>query len=392
MFIIAKKKKICYATYWSPWKSAGVKCWQHHDAVFKYLCKEYNAEIEVAIPPSGGSYLREVINGRKSRLMTSVAELPINFHWDVYDGDFDCLLLELNEIYPVARGSEGDEGSEVTPAQVIADGLEKLIKRAVDNNIPIVWYDADLFLLNGSNGGIASRVEGGPISNFGKDMYEKYFDNSKSTLISCMENHPLYGTVFVPFNVDPETIPDRVKPMHERRCTTRYVGNNYSREHFLSYFNAASKKGLVEVYGVGWTGHKKEYPDVNFYPKASLTQERAVAFYSDAVFGLYGCPPQWVDYKHHTLRIREFLQGGTFIIPENTHLTESILLEELPITTDNLVEDDELLAELMSMSNEQYDSLVRKQRDLILKKYDCRLYVDTYARHLGLGYGEENEG
>ena len=221
------KRKICYVTFWSPWKSSGVKVWQHHDAVLKYLCKDYNAEIMVGIPPKGPSYLAEVIAGKKSRLMSSVASLPITFFDDTYKGDFDALLLEINELYSVP-GFE--EGSIKYSADYLATEIERMIIHAKDTGIPIIWYDPDLYLLEGSNGGVKTRDGGDVYSSFGKEMYDKYFHITKSTIMSSMKNHPVDTCVFVPFNVDPESLPtaDHIKPKSEREFITRYVGNEFS--------------------------------------------------------------------------------------------------------------------------------------------------------------------
>lgn len=372
-----------YTTVWQPWKSAGIKTWLHNDAIFKYLRrrltkKGVDLNIHVLYPQQGLHYYKEVLEGKTSRMMNSVVEFSPIFYDEPYEGDLDAILIEFSTLKDI----EMYDGRVYT----VKDQMNyyiNLINKMYEGNKHIIWYDADAYLYLG---GITGRY-----SNHGYEIYKEVFrpDYENQTLITPMEDHPLKGEfknfLFVPFNIDKEKINDydSIKKKSERGYISKYVGNNYMRDHFHDYFCNLAEYGNIIVHGSGWGKYKNLNPNIDYAGRFALTAEKSREYYQDSVIGLYGNPDEFKPYKHYTLRIREFVEAGCFIIPEDTYIKDHIIVPGFEFTISDLNNKDKV-EKLINLSDEEYRDLIKKQRDIIMKFFDCELYIDGYIKALGL--------
>lgn len=373
-----KKFNLMYVSTASFWKNACIKPYQHHDLILKYLNRILPLEIHIALPMSGDTYFKNYLKtGNKSRIMSTWRDLPFHVYPELYSGPIDGMLINGN-------GATWDytlpDGTFVSKK----DAADYLVKRALEcreNGLPVILYDPDNFVsfIDGNEGTLGFGKE----VNYSYRIYEALKDYDKFTLASPFEygttiQHP--GEIFIPFTLDKEVkVP--IKPLSEREYFTRYVGSNYYREHFIEYFKKCAGYGRTQVCGSGWTKFYKECPEIEWKHKFPLTTENVYDFYSNAKVGLYGAPPVLAKSGHYTLRVREFYEAGTFIIPENyDHMINSMCINSF-----NCNINDDLMNgkfDISELSDDDYELIVNIQREKLIEKFDAEQYANIIAERL----------
>lgn len=361
------------------WKNALWKNWQHQDAILKYACKELNGKITVGIPMNGSTYYQDLLKGKDARVQTGWKQMEVDFSPNLYKGEFDAIVLELAEFWNDLEINP--KTKEVIKGEVINQYVEDTLRKAMEDKKPILLFDPDGFIQR------SILIPGNKnMTKWAYDICEGY---EKLTVASPIENQfdlPC-NQFFLPYNVDPESLVDEINPKSRREFLTRYVGNNLNREQFVQYFDACSKLGRTEVRGKFWGKYKTEYPDIEWGPKFAFTQERVPSHYGDMLIGLYGTLDELADLKHYTLRIREYLQAGVIIVPERDYIIEKLVVDEFPYTAYDLLDESksqEMIDRLTNMSDEEYSSIVHKQREKALEVFSALNYVNDYVNALKL--------
>ena len=373
---------IVYVSIASFWKNSCIKPYLHHDVIFKYLNRIKPITIHIALPMPGSEYFKKLIDtGRDNRVLTSWRELPYKVHKSLYCGDMDCLFINGN------GGFQGDvedyNGEKFTPKQ-IADYIVNLALQCKINNLPVVLYDPDNFITfcDGKKKDNISTEE----TNYTYRVYQLLKDYDKLILASPFEfglnSECKNKEIFVPFTLDKEVCGD-IKPLSEREFFTRYVGSNYYRDNFVPYFKKCSEFGPTEVAGAGWTHYYEECADVIWRRKFPLTNESVYPHYSNSKIGLYGTTSEsFLGYGHYTLRVREFYEAGTFIIPEKyDYMINSICTDFFKLN----IEDDIMNSDhnpLDGITDEIYNEIVQEQRVKLVEKFDAQQYAELLAERI----------
>lgn len=374
-----KRFNLMYVSSASFWKNACIKPYQHHDVLLKYLNRIMPLEIHIALPMSGDSYFKDLLEtGNKSRVMSTWRDLPFHIYPTLYDGPIDGMLINGNGATWNYTLPDGTEVSDI-------EACDYLVNRAIEcreNGLPVILFDPDNFVSfidgNADNKSFDKRV------NFCYRIYEELKDYDKFTLASPFEygsmiQHP--GEIFMPFTLDKE-IQTEIKPLSERSCFTKYVGNNYYREHFVEYFKSCARFGVTEVYGSGWTHFHESCPEVAWKHKFPLTTDRVYDFYSDSQIGLYGSPPPLTKLGHYTLRVREFYEAGTLIVPEDVeHLKSAICIDFFNVNIQNDILGSDTNP-LEGLTDSLYEEIVQEQRAKLIKKFDAEQYAQQIAERL----------
>lgn len=335
-------------------------------------------DIHIALPMPGINYLNQYLEtGRDSRIMTSWKSLPFHLYPDLYMGEVDGMVIN--------GGGTADEhicaDGTVLSSEVVTNYIVNQAFRCMTNNCPIILYDPDNFVnsLDGNSSGHA-RIK--KETNFTALVYDLCKDYEKFTLASPMESgtdmhHP--SEIFVPFTLDKE-IDVPIKPLSERKYITKYVGTNYYRDHFVEYFDKCSEMGKTLVAGAGWTPYYKSHPNIEWKHKFPLTAENIYNFYSDSQIGLYGSPPALADRGHYVLRVRDFYESGVFIVPEaKDHYVKSMCIPDYFYTIHQLLQGVKFGE---GLSDDDYEGIVRKQREVLIKKFDGEQYAEIFAEKL----------
>lgn len=373
-----KRFNLLYVSISSFWKTACIKPYLHHDIIFKYLNRMMPIDIHIALPMPGENYLRQYLEtGRDSRIMTSWKSLPFYVYPDLYTGQVDGMVINGSGTANEHVCADGT----ILPKELIADYIVNQALQCKQNGCPIILFDPDNFVcsLDGNSSGhrwINDRT------NYTARVYDLCKDYEKFTLASPLEcgtdmHHP--SEIFIPYTLDKE-IDVPIKPLSERNYFTKYVGSNYYRDHFVEYFDKCSEMGKTLVAGAGWTGYHKSYPNIEWKRKFPLTAENMYDFYSDSQIGLYGSPPALVNRGHYTLRVRDFYESGVFIVPEAyDHYIKSICIPDYFYTISQLKSGVKFGE---GLSDDDYENIVRKQREVLVKKFDAEQYAEIFAEKL----------
>lgn len=356
----------------SPWKNSLLKCWQHQDAVLKAFCDKHDTVIHIGIPIRGATYFEKLLEGKDSRVMTGWKRLPYRVYDHLYDGEYDGVVLELAAFF---SDIELPGGQVVDASEVNLYVANKCIE-AMDADKPILMFDPDGYSIRG-------------LSLKDKDNQLKHIFNMcknyhKFTLVTPFEfglGHEGVHEEFMPYNFDVDTLPTEIVPMSQRQFITRYVGNNFHRDNFVPYFKELAKYGTVEVYGKNWGSYEADNPEVIWGTKFAFTEERAYPFLSQALIGLYGTVPVLAEKGHYTLRVREYAQAGVFIIPECDYMYSHMMTPIYPVSISDIFDSDEMHS-IMSLDNEQYETLVLDQQEVLCEFFDARKYVHIYEESL----------
>jgi hypothetical protein len=335
-------------------------------------------DIHIALPMPGTNYLCQYLEtGRDSRIMKSWKSLPFHVYPDLYTGEVDGMVINGSGTSNEHVCADGT----VLSKDIIADYIVNRALYCMMNNLPIILFDPDNFVCS-LDGDSSKHRWIKDKTNYTARVYELCKDYEKFTLASPMESgtdvhHP--SEIFVPYTLDKEiNVP--IKPLSERQYFTKYVGSNYYRDHFVQYFNECSKIGKTLVAGAGWTQYYESYPDIEWKHKFPLTAENIYDFYSDSQIGLYGSPPALADRGHYTLRVRDFYDSGVFVVPEaKEHYIESICISEYFYTIEHLLNGIKFGE---GLSDDDYENIVRKQREVLIKKFDGEQYAEIFAEKL----------
>lgn len=368
-----KEFNLVYVSTASFWKNACIKPYQHHDYLFKYLNRIMPLKIHIAVPMSGDTYFKNLVEtGNDSRVMSTWKQLPYKVYPGLYTGEMDGLFINGN-------GATWDkytlcDGSEVN-AEQMCNYIVNLAIQCRENNLPVILHDPDNFVnfVDGKENKVSNKL-----TNYTYRVYNLLKDYDKFTMSSPFEfgsaaNHP--GELFIPFTLDKE-IRTPIKPYEDREFFTRYVGSNYYRDHFVDYFKKCTQFGRTQVAGSGWSWYQKNVKEpIEWKHKFPLTTENVYDVYSDMKIALYGTSKVYNGHGHYTLRIREFYEAGVFVIPEDyDYMINSICLDGRPYTIQDLMNDKSF-----DFIKQDYEALVDEQREKLIKKFDAQQYAEIIA-------------
>lgn len=370
--------RLGYITFGTPWKSSAMKIWLHHDAVFGQLVKNHDVKVVNLAPPRGEQHFRKVLDGRDRVLMNSILELKVDWreHLDQTSDTLDGLFLELGHKFGDLEMINSSGESYILQGSLINDYILKLVESMMKANKPIVLFDADTFA-------VSSTLQDKRFEFLTPLVYEMVKDYEHFTLMSPMKKHPSGGE-FVPFNFD-STRAKKFVDKSSRQWFSTYVGNNYFRSQFADIFLNASHVGKVRVVGAGWveTAKKYESEQLHFLGKYAVTEDKAYEMFSNSVIGLYGNPYNLKEVQHFTLRHREYFCASTFIIPENVdYMVDAFCIDSFKVTTDDVKSDNDLMREIISMSDNSYHEIVNTQMSQVANQFECRIFVPTYLKAL----------
>jgi hypothetical protein len=361
-----RRKRIGIFTWSDPFRLHTGRSWYHHDAILRSIDATY-----IILNP----LLKYSDAQDRSKIIEGLQGLDIEFSDTVDNRSIDCAIIE--PFY--ARSVRRSNGTIYSSLEVESD-LVRLIERLYRDRKYIMWYDSEGYF-----------TEKYPRSNRHNHDVElghrllSVIDMSYNNqgFVTPMSKHPMLPkfkcSEYVPFNIDRKQLPSSIEKLSGRERLLTYVGNDYRRSHILPVLYHASEIGLTRLIGGGWKLANGTL--IDYKGSLELDSHSVLNEYRQSAVGLFTSPPDWVEYGHRTLRIRELVCSGTLVIPEE-HLYDHCGIDEIhtrsPMLSDYLYEVEN------EMSDNEYESKVRLQRDLIMSHYDSAMYVSTYKKFLGL--------
>lgn len=374
------KYKLGWLTSCSPLYVSKLPDWKHHDALLKYLVRDYNVEIHVPVPQAGAPEMMDkVYKGNTTPLYHTLRDLDIQFYpemkpvWEVASV-LDGLVLDgLALFQEIEVLCTGEKISPETQYQYV----DLLIENLLSCDKPVILVDNDK---------VCTRPFNEKEDNVLRKYYLTYKGYDKFYVFSPYDQElDLRRPEFfkhVPFEVDPESLRS-ITPVEERDHILRYVGNNYYKsETHVPVFDILSKVGEVRVNGKYWTEEdQKNSPNVHYGPAVSLSQDNMMSIYGKSLLGLSGASAMHDESLYH-LRWKEMLIAGVYIINEDS----TYLQDKLPAQPYNFktLRDADLheLENFIKVLKEEYEYLVEKQREHAMEFFSVHKWIPLWVEIL----------
>ena len=356
---------IVYISVGTFWKIAKLKTFEHNDVLFKDIAKKKDITVHIGLPMNGDTYLSKLLNGNDKMVTDTWKKIPYKIYDGFYKGEVDSVFINAFETYSDTRTPSG----EIITSDDVINYICSTCDYCVANNKPIVLYDPDNFI----NLNIKTKNNSESIP---KLIYNKYKDYNRFYLsgpfMYGVYNDCVNDYTFIPFGLDKDD-KQEINPFSEREYVTRYVGNNYFRDHFIPYFEKCSNYGKTTVNGYNWGNASKnnKFPNLEFGKSFPLSGNKVKEFFRNVKIGLYGTTKEFRNDGHFTLRIREYYQAGIFVVPESIdYMIDAICLDDYKITCDNIEDFN------FNMTDEEYKILVERQREKLSELFDISQYSD----------------